>query len=147
MSTEVVGDTAYDLIYKDDDPLTDAQAEALVTEYAKLGLRYRKCTWKGHNCVVTKAPAAEYKRFLDEKLKHWQSIRERVGYSGSLVSMDNTYQRGSTSFSPGPDWQDVVAFIDANFQSGDRSRPTQGQGSRPRRAQRSSGKKWWQFWK
>ena len=142
MSTEVAGDTAYELIYKDDDPLTDAQAEALVTEYAKLGLRYRKCTWNGHNCVITKAPAAEYKGFCEEKSKHWQSIQERVGYSGSLCGKNNTYDPGSTFFSPGADWQDVVAFIDATYECGGAST---GQ-SKTTVSSPQPKKPWWKFW-
>jgi len=132
MSTKVVGDTAYELIYKDDLPLTDTQAEALVAEYAKLGLRYKKCTRNGHNCVIAKAPAAEYEAFCEKKAKHWESIQERVGYSGCLCAKNNTYQPGTTSFSPGPDWNDVVAFIEANFSSS---------------KVKSGERKWWEFWK
>jgi len=128
MPIEVVGKNAYELIYKVDPPLTDVQAEALAAEYAKLGLPYKKCTWHGFNCVIIKAPAREYKAFYERKSAHWQSIQERVGYSGILMAKNNTYQPHRTSFSPGSDWDAVVAFIEANFSS-------------------TENKKWWQFWK
>jgi len=54
MSTEVVGDTAYELVYKDDPPLTDAQACALAAEYGKLDLHCKKATWNGINCVIAR---------------------------------------------------------------------------------------------
>jgi len=150
MSTEVAGHAAYELIYKDDLPLTDAQAEALAAEYAKLGLRYEKCTWKGANCIVTKASAAEFKQFCEKKSANWQSIRERVGYGGLLNAKNNTYNPGTTFFSPGSDWNDVVALIDAKFSSTSRTAaptPCPRPGRTPVPTTRQNKKSWWQFWK
>ncbi|MBN1621590.1 MAG: hypothetical protein JW871_03265 [Endomicrobiales bacterium] len=115
MDYKVVGDTAYALVYKQDQPLTEAQAEALAEEYAKLGVRYKKCVWKGINCVITKAPAAEFEAFCEKKKQNWKSIQERVGYSGFITVKDNTYAPGRLAFTPGPDWNEIVAFIDSNF--------------------------------
>ena len=117
MATEVVGDTAYELVYKDDPPLTDAQARALAAEYGKLGLHCKKARWNGLNCVIAKAPSGEYKRFSKKQSERWQAIQKRVGYSGYLNSKNNTYQPGETSFTPGEDWSDVVSFINTAFSS------------------------------
>jgi len=52
MPKEVVGNIAYELIYKSDPPLTDAQTEALADEWALLGLRYKKSKWGKYNCLI-----------------------------------------------------------------------------------------------
>ncbi len=115
MSHEVMGGTAYELM-RGCPPLTDRQAEALAAEYSKLGLRYEKCTWKGENCVVTKAPAEAYKEFMARR-PAISDIGVRIGFAGDFATSSNTYQPGLTFFSPGPDWDDKVAFIDAKFSS------------------------------
>ena len=117
---EIVGDTAYELMSN----LTNSQAKALVAEYAKLGLLYKKSKWKGSSCIITKAPAGEYKRFAREKEQHWQSIKKRVGYGNSCLSYSNQYVRGQTLFSPGGEWNDIVTFIEDRL-----------------------SKRWWQFWR
>ncbi len=114
MSIEVVGDTAYELICGANSPLTDGEADGLVAEYDKVGLRYKKGVWDGQNCVMTKAPEAEFKRFKAELSGCWESIKERVGH-GLLISSNNSYQPGRTNFNPEADWEDMVAFIDANY--------------------------------
>lgn len=115
MSTRIDGDTAYELLFKDEnDPLTEAQAEAMVTEYEKLGLLYKKSMWKGLNCVITKAPAAEYLAFIERIAKDWESIRERIGYSGLLYSNNNTYD-DRAMFTPDAEWQGIIDLINANF--------------------------------
>ncbi len=111
-----VGDTAFELIYKDDPPLTDAQAEALAAEYSKLGLSWKKCTWNGYNCVIAKAPEEAFNQFCEKRNSEWQSIRDRVGYDGLTIALNNRYRPGITEPSLGPErWDDVEAFIDANY--------------------------------
>ena len=150
MPTEVVGDTAYQLIYKDDPPLTDAQAEALAAEYAGLGLHYKKCTWKGSNCVIIKTSADDYKKFCETEPAPWKSIQKRVGYSGYLIAKSNTYQPGTTSFSPDADWNAVVAFIEASFSPASPAaarKPQPSVNGTPARTPTDDKRKWWQFWR
>ena len=40
-----------------------------------------------------------------------------MGFSGFLDAKSNSYIPGRTQFSPGADWDEVVAFIEANFSS------------------------------
>jgi len=115
MSVQVAGDTAYDFTYKDDPPFTDAQIDAMIAEYANLGLRWVRCTWNGVDGLAVKAPAAEYIQFTGLRLDCWADIRERVGYSGLFSSYNNSYRPGQTSFAPRPDWSEVVALIDAVY--------------------------------
>ena len=81
MATKVYGPTPYELL---EGGLTDAQADALVAEYAKLGLRYKKCTTRGI-CLITKAPAAEYELFLT-----------RLRQEGKAINATTVRDRGST---------------------------------------------------
>lgn len=140
MSKQVVGNTAYALLYKNDPPLTDAQTDDLIAEYARLGLRWVKCTWNGVNALVVKAPAAAYVLFDDRYAGSWQSIRERVGYSGGFISHNNCYMPGSTAFVGGKDWNDVVAFIDKVYDLASAARRETEDQAMPK-------KRWWQFWK
>lgn len=133
-STKVVGDTAYALLYKDTPPLTDAQADALIIEYSKLGLSYKKCVWQGRKCIIIKAPAAEYERFMMKLSKCWEAIHEKVGHGG-CIERSNTYNSYS-HFSPEADWDEVVAFIDSNYSSS-----CQG------RINKDKNDPWWKFWK
>lgn len=110
-----VGDTAYELVYKTDPPLTDTQAEALAAEYSKLGLAWKKCTWKGYNCVIAKARPEAFSSFCVKFSSEWQSIRDRVGYDGLTIALNNRYQPGKTVKTLVPEWDDVVAFVDANY--------------------------------
>src|SRR5438552_3532529 len=91
-----VGDTAYELIYKEDPNLTDAQAEALAAEYSKLGLLWKKGTWKGYNCVFAKAPPEQFSQFCEKRNAQWESIRDRAGYSGYTKALNNRYRPGMT---------------------------------------------------
>jgi hypothetical protein len=134
---EIVGDTAYELMSN----LTDSQANALVAEYAKLGLLYKTGNWKGSSCIITKAPAGEYKRFAGERGQHWQSIKKRVGYGNSCPSYSNEYVPGETSFAPGREWNDIVAFIEANFSPHAEKAMQSSLNSLDRLS-----KRWWQFW-
>lgn len=124
-----VGDTAYELVYKDDPGLTDAQAEALATEYSKLGFPWRKGTWKGYNCVFAKASPEQFNQFCKKMDSAWQSIRERVGYSGYAHGLNNRYQPGRTEpdmrFISG-EWKAVVAFIEANYDTSVANPPATG---------------------
>ena len=115
-----VGETAYELIYKEDDPpLTDAQAEALAAEYSKLGLAWKNCTWNGYHCVIAKAPPEVFSQFCLKRRSQWEAIRDRAGFSGLTNALNNRYQPGLTdpdmNFLRGPKWKAVVALIDANY--------------------------------
>ena len=118
-----VGETAYELIYKQDDPpLTPAQAEALAAEYSKLGLPWKSCTWNGYNCVIAKAPPEVFSQFCLKRRSEWEAIRDRVGYNGLTDALNNRYEPGRTvpdmNLLSGPRWKAVVAFIDANYGGG-----------------------------
>lgn len=135
-----VGDTAYELIYRDDPPLTDAQAESLAAEYSQLGLPWRKAPWNGYNCVIAKAPPEAFSQFCVKRNADWQSIRDRVGYDGSTKALNNRYQPGFTQHNLGPEWDDVVDFIEANYKSRIIKRGGDaGFAGRPK-------KPWWRFW-
>jgi hypothetical protein len=139
-----VGDTAYELIYKEDPDLTEAQAEALAAEYSKLGLPWKKCKWNGHNSVIAKASPQSFNRFCERRGAEWQSIRDRVGYSGLTIALNNRYQPGVTepdmAFLSGPEWKAVVASIKANYDARPIERGTgTGSAAQPK-------KSWWRFW-
>lgn len=136
MNSEVVGPTYYGLVYKqgsspEETSFTDAQADALVSEYKAIGLQYQKANMNGVTVIITKAPAAEFKAFAAKKSEAWQEIRERVGYSGNLVVRENCCIPGYADFVPGADWTTIVSFIDSEF----------GAPSRTKRGGASSGYK------
>jgi len=133
-STKVVGDTAYSLLYKDTPPLTDAQADALIIEYSKLGLNYKKCVWQGRKCIIIKAQAAEYEGFKIKLSKCWKAIHEKVGHGG-CIECSNTYNSYS-HFSPDSEWDEIVAFIESNYSS-----------SRQEKINKDKNDPWWKFWK
>lgn len=118
-----VGDIAYELVFKDDPPFTDAQAKALAAEYSKLGLRWKKCVWNGHNCVIVKAPPHQLSQFCCNLSTCWNSIRDRVGYRGLFHRVTNRYEPERSdsgldrSFFCRQEWLELVAFIDANYEA------------------------------
>jgi len=114
MASCVCGKIAYELITGHNQPLTNEQADALINEYAKLGIRYQKNVWNGNPCLIVRAPARQYECFREKLLNCWQGIKHRVGH-GLLESRSNTYEPGRTNFLPGKDWPQVEAFIEASY--------------------------------
>ena len=110
---KVVGNIAYELLYKEAPALTDTQADALIVEYEKLGLLYKKGFWEGDVCILIKTSAVEYVCFKEKLSESWQSIHDRVGHGG-CISRSNTYTNNS-HFHPESDWDEVVSLIDASY--------------------------------
>ena len=112
------GPVVYELITGSGSPLTDAQADALIHEYANIGMRYEKHIWNGETCLIVRAPATQYELFSEKVSKCWYGIHSRVGIQ-MLTSRSNTYEPGRSTFLPGKDWPRVEAFIDASYRQED----------------------------
>lgn len=114
MASCVCGPVAYELITGYNQSLTDEQVDALINEYAKLGIRYQKSVWNENPCIIVRAPAKQYECFKEKLLGCWQGIKHRVGH-GLLESRSNTFEPGRSNFVPSKDWHDVVEFIETNY--------------------------------
>ena len=118
---EIDGNVAYDLRRGCSKPLTDSQADILIAEYAKIGLRFKKGIWKGNICIYARASVNDYKYFCAQHAIHWEEIYNRardINNSASDIivrSLNNSYELGKTYFSPPDEWEQVVEYIEKNY--------------------------------
>jgi hypothetical protein len=120
MAIEIDGKIAYDIRKGYPKPLTDSQADILIAEYAKIGLRFKKGNRKGEICIYARARIDDYKYFCAQHAIHHEEIYNRAG--GIVRSLNNSYEWGKTHFSPPDDWNQIVKYIEKNV------------------------KPWWKFW-
>lgn len=113
MPLQVHGPTAYHLTTGHMSPFTKEQVGILLKVYSEFGLKFNSGIWKGKPCVFVKAPAEKYKAFIGNAERSGQNITKLLGTQ--FESHTNSYVPGNTYFSPGADWDDVVEFIDANY--------------------------------
>ena len=142
MAIEIQGTIAYEMKTGDSKPLTDVQAEILIEEYAKIGMRYKKGKWNGVICVYVRAQAGDYKTFRVQHAIHWKEIHNRAGIE-YLQSVGNSYEPGRTSFIPDNNWSQIVDYIEKNYeeQKVGNVEKKYGTGTDSQQA-----KPWWKFW-
>lgn len=115
MAIEIQGTIAYEIKTGASKPLTDSQADILIDEYAKIGIRYKKGKWNEETCVYVRAQADDYKTFRVQHAIHWKEIHNRAGID-YLKSTGNSYEPERTSFIPDKDWMRIVEYIEKNYE-------------------------------
>ena len=142
MRVKVEGGVAYQLTTAHP-PLTNEVADALIAEWSRFGVQFRKGQRAGAICVYVRSTASAFEEWHRRLAESRLDVGEKLGVS--LYTHSNTYLPNQTYFSPGENWHEIVAFIDSNYLSNSVSNST-GATSYERLLRRAK-KKWWQFWK